>query len=52
VTDEPDVDIDVELEAEIAANVLVLDVDPIPGLGDPPPNEPEESHLGEPEWLR
>jgi len=49
---EPDVEIDLELEAEIQANVLVLDVEPIPGLGDAPDLEPDESYLPEPPWLR
>jgi hypothetical protein len=50
---DPDVNIDIDAEeAEIAANVLVIDVDPIPGLGEAPPNEPDESYLPEPPWLR
>jgi len=47
-----DPDGDVDIEVEIAANVLVLDVEPIPDLGDAPPNEPEEGYLEAPEWLR
>lgn len=48
MTDPGEDEIDVELEAEIVLNILVLDVEPIPGLGDAPPGEPEEGDVEAP----
>lgn len=40
--------VDEELEAEIVRAILILDIEPVPDLGDAPENEPQEEYVEAP----
>jgi hypothetical protein len=48
VTEPTEPPVDEELEAEIVRVILVLDVEPIPDLGDAPDGEPQEEYVEAP----